>query len=82
MIRETFPASAVATREGIKELVVAIANHERRRVPEYVQITGLSKSTVERYIRSLRAGGLINYSGGAKSGGYFITEKLRQALAE
>lgn len=51
VIGDTFPASSATTREGIRDLVIAIAKYERRRVPEYLQITGLAHSTIERYIR-------------------------------
>ena len=42
--------------------------------------TGKSNAQVKRYIRILRAMDLIEYRGAPKTGGYFLTEKMKSKL--
>ena len=59
----------------------AIANNEGKRVPDYVNLTGISGSTIDKYITKFRKAQIIAFSGKAtKIGGYYISEELRNVL--
>lgn len=70
---------------GVKEkltiLLSAIAAKEGNRVPDYKEITGLPDSSMERYIKQLKDGGLIEFRGeAAHTGGYYLTKKMKAKL--
>ena len=44
------------------------------RMPDIVKMIGKSKSTIERTLKTLREGGLIEYKGALKNGGYFVNK--------
>ena len=71
--------------KGVKEklavLLSAIVTNEGNRVPDYRETTGLPDSSVERYIKQLKDGGLIEFRGdAAHTGGYYLTKKLKAKL--
>jgi len=71
--------------KGVKEkltiLLGAITAKEGNRVPDFKEITGLPESSIERYIKQLRDGGLIEFRGeAAHTGGYYLTKKMRAKL--
>lgn len=62
-------------------LLKAIYYNEKKRVPDYSEITGMSSKTVERYIRILRNSDLIDFVGeGTKVGGYILTAPLKEVI--
>ncbi|MCP4456416.1 MAG: AAA family ATPase [Cytophagales bacterium] len=63
-------------------LLKAIISNEGKRVSEYKEETQLgSERTIERYIQQLRNAEFIEFKGGsAKTGGYFLTEVLKEKL--
>lgn len=68
--------------KGVKAKLVillsAIVANEGGRVPEYKEATGLPDSTMERYIKHLKDGGLIEFRGeAAHTGGYYLTKKIK-----
>lgn len=71
--------------KGVKDklaiLLSAIAANEGNRVPEYKEATGLPDSSMERYIKQLKDGGLIEFKGeAAHTGGYYLTKKMKSKL--
>ncbi len=71
--------------KGVKEklavLLSAIAANEGNRVPDYKEATGLSDSSMERYIKNLKDGGLIEFKGeAAHTGGYYLSKKMKAQL--
>jgi ATP-dependent DNA helicase RecG len=62
-------------------LLIAIASNEGKRVPDYKDATGLSDSSIERYIKQLKEGGLIEFKGdAAQIGGYYLTTKMKAKM--
>ena len=71
--------------KGVKDklaiLLSAISANEGNRVPEYKEATGLPDSSMERYIKQLKDGGLIEFRGeAAHTGGYYLTKKMKSKL--
>lgn len=71
--------------KGVKEklaiLLSAIVTNEGNRVPDYKEATGLPDSSMERYIKQLKDGGLIEFRGeAAHTGGYYLTKKMKAKL--
>ena len=71
--------------KGVKDklaiLLSAIAANEGNRVPEYKEVTGFADSSIERYIKHLRDGGLIEFRGESlNTGGYYLTKKMKSKL--
>ena len=71
--------------KGVKDklaiLLAAIAANEGNRVPDYKETTGLTDSSMERYIKQLKDGGLIEFKGeAAHTGGYYLTKKIKLKL--
>ena len=63
-------------------LLSAIAANEGKRVPDYKEATGLTDSSMERYIKQLKEGGLIEFRGDAShTGGYYLTNKVKSKLS-
>ncbi len=71
--------------KGVKKKLVvllsAITANEGNRVPDYKEATGLPDSSMERYIKHLKDGGLIEFKGdAAHTGGYYLTKKMKAQL--
>jgi len=71
--------------EGVKEklttLLTAIINEEGKRTPFYKDVTKLTDSSIERYIKQLRENNLIEFKGNSsQTGGYYLTEELKRKL--
>lgn len=73
---------ATKVKKGKLAVVLnAIVNNEGKRVPDYVAITNIPASSVERYIKQLKEAGLIYFSDEATQvGGYYLTEKLKKEI--
>jgi ATP-dependent DNA helicase RecG len=41
---------------------------------------GKSKPSIERYLRTAKEVGIIEFKGAPKTGGYFLTEKMKAKL--
>jgi transcription initiation factor IIE alpha subunit len=55
--------------------------NEKKRVPDYSKITGMSPKTVERYIGILRKNGLIDFTDEATQvGGYIVNPRLKENI--
>lgn len=68
-------------KENLVILITAIYQNEGARVPEYTDLTGFSTSTIERYIKILRDGELIDFKGdAAQTGGYYLTDKTKKVI--
>lgn len=64
------------------KVLKSIIINENKRLPEYVKMTRLNAKSIERYIKILREGGLINFTrGGKKMDGYYITNKGKEKLS-
>ena len=56
--------------------------NEGNRVPEIVVYLGIPDSTVERYIKQLKDAGFIEFIGDApQTGGYYVTESIKQMIS-
>lgn len=50
-------------------------------MPEYKETIGLPDSSMERYIKQLKNGGLIEFRGeAAHTAGYYLTKKMKSKL--
>lgn len=64
----------------LKYLLLAIFNNEGKRIPFYAEIISEPDKNIERYIRILKSSGIIAYEGSKKTGGYFLTKKMKAKL--
>ncbi len=64
----------------LKYLLLAIINNEGKRIPFYAEVIAEPDKNIERYIRILKSSGIITYKGSKKTGGYFLTEKIKAKL--
>ena len=68
-------------KDKLANLLMAISVNEGNRVPDYKEATGLPDSSMERYIKQLKDGGLIEFRGAAAhTGGYYLTKKMKLKL--
>ncbi|WP_162927175.1 RNA-binding domain-containing protein [Flavobacterium anhuiense] len=80
-IEGAFKGATKGVKEKLTKLLKAIVIYEGKRVPDYTLITDLKGSSMERYIRQLRDGGLIEYKGDAShTGGYYLTGYMNRLL--
>ncbi|HOR82838.1 MAG TPA: hypothetical protein PLF32_09315, partial [Bacteroidales bacterium] len=84
-IEEAIEGAIEGVTKGVKDklaiLLSAIVANEGSRVPEYKEVTGLPDSTIERYIKYLKDGGLIEFRGESlNTGGYYLTKKMKSKL--
>lgn len=57
--------------EGVKTLLDVLRSHPGKRANELAILVGKSVQTVERYVRTLKDSGAIEFRGAPKTGGYF-----------
>ena len=57
--------------EGVKAVCRLITEQPGLNTRDLAELTGKSRSSVERYIRILKANGRIEFRGAAKNGGYY-----------
>lgn len=57
--------------EGINQLLSVICSRPGARANELATLIGKSQQTVERYVKSLKDRGQIEFRGSKKTGGYF-----------
>ncbi len=57
--------------EGIKQLLSVICSRPGARANELATLIGKSQQTVERYVKTLKDRGQIEFRGSKKTGGYF-----------
>ena len=57
--------------EGVNALLDVIATYPGKRANELAVLIGKSVQTVERYIRTLKDSGRIEFRGAPKNGGYY-----------
>ena len=82
-IEGTIEGATKGVKEKLAILLSAIAANEGGRTPEYVKMVGFSERTLERYLQQLKEAGLIEFKGDApKTGGYYLTKKLRNKFDE
>lgn len=60
-----------ANDEGVNALLNVIATYPGKRANELATLIGKSVQTVERYVRTLKDSGKIEFRGAPKNGGYF-----------
>ena len=61
--------------EGVRTLLAVIRSTPGKRANELVTLIGKSVQSVERYIKSLKDAGKIEFRGAPKNGGYFALGK-------
>lgn len=64
-------ASDEGVNEGVNQLLSLIAANPGKRANELAVLVGKSVQTVERYVKSLKERGEIEFRGAPKNGGYF-----------
>ena len=57
--------------EGVNAVLELITGQPGLNTRDLAELTGKSRSSVERYIRTLKANGRIEFRGAAKNGGYY-----------
>ena len=60
--------------EGINQLLSVIASRPGARANELATLIGKSRQTVERYVKTLKDRGRIEFRGSKKTGGYFAKD--------
>lgn len=60
--------------EGINQLLSVICSRPGARANELATLIGKSQQTVERYVKTLKDRGQIEFRGSKKTGGYFALE--------
>jgi len=68
--------------DGVKDeiafIVELISKNEGINAVNIITQTGnKSKPTIERYLKLARKLGIIEYKGAAKTGGYYLTERIK-----
>ena len=61
--------------EGVKTLFKAVVDFPGRRANELAVLIGKSVQSVERYVKTLKDAGKIEFRGAPKNGGYYALEK-------
>lgn len=61
--------------EGVKTLFKAVVDFPGRRANELAALIGKSVQSVERYVKTLKDAGKIEFRGAPKNGGYYALEK-------
>ena len=56
---------------GVSDLLNAIRGNPGKRVPELAELTGMSRRTIERYLKD-RLLGYVEFRGAPKNGGYYV----------
>ncbi|MBE8719775.1 hypothetical protein C4F40_03410 [Sphingobacterium sp. Ka21] len=80
-IEGTIEGARPTTKRKLAVLLQAILYNEKKRVPDYSKITGMSRKTVERYIKILREHELIDFTDGANQvGGYIVNSELKEII--
>ena len=67
----------------INELIKVVQTiHNQRGINriELIDKIGKGKTTLDRYLKILKEGDLIEYRGSKKTGGYHLTEKAKEKL--
>ena len=67
-------ANDEGVNEGVKVLLAAIRSNPGKRANELATLIGKSVPSVERYVKTLKDGGLVEFRGAPKNGGYFAVE--------
>lgn len=72
--------------DGVKletaEVIRLILGKEGINAREITKMTSKSKPTIERYLRIARTANLIEFVGAPKTGGYYLTEKMKARLGQ
>lgn len=80
-IEGAIEGGTAAVKKRLTKLLLAIVTNERKRVPEYSEMTGISPKTVERYMKILRDHELIEFTDEASHiGGYILHPKIRHII--
>lgn len=66
--------------EGVKSLLILIEQHPGQRTPFFAQQMNTSVKNIERWLKSLRAQGLVEFRGAPKTGGYYVLSSEKQPL--
>ncbi len=70
--------------EGLKtkfiDLVKVILSEEGNRIPFYANKMSESEKNIERYFKIFREHNLIEYRGSKRTGGYYLTEQMKNKL--
>ena len=67
-------ANDEGVNEGVKVLLAAIRSNPGKRANELATLIGKSVQSVERYVKALKDGGLVEFRGAPKNGGYYAVK--------
>lgn len=67
-------------RKEIVELVAILINSAGLKVHDLVEKRGKSRATIERYLKLARLFGITEFKGSPRTGGYYITNLLRDSI--
>lgn len=67
-------------RKEVIRLTILILTNEGAKAPYIVANSGKSKPTIERYLRIAKKVGIIEFKGAPKTGGYFLTPKMKEKI--
>ena len=67
-------------RKEVIRLTILILTNEGAKAPYIVANSGKSKPTIERYLRIAKKVGIIEFKGAPKTGGYYLTPKMKEKI--
>lgn len=69
-------------RLEVIRIVKLILKHEGANIQDLVVKRGKSKATIERYVRTAKEVGVLEFIGSNKTGGYFLSSKLKRMMVD
>jgi len=67
-------------RKEVIRLTILILTNEGAKALDIATKSGKSKPTIERYLRIAKKVGIIEFKGAPKTGGYFLTTKMKEKI--
>lgn len=67
-------------RKEVIRLTILILTNEGAKALDIATKSGKSKPTIERYLRIAKKVGIIEFKGAPKTGGYFLTPKMKEKI--
>lgn len=67
-------------RKEVIRLTILILTNEGAKTLNIAAKRGKSKPTIERYLRIAKKVGIIEFKGAPKTGGYFLTPKMKEKI--
>ena len=82
VIEGVFEGVSEGVKDKLTKLLEAIAAKEGLRIPDYAAEIKEPVKSVERYMKQLREAGLVEFKGAPKTGGYVLSQELRDNLSD